>query len=117
REEEEIVLPVYAKYTDINKPEIVEMLLEHVQIRKGMTQLLADELTIEEMQALGVMLQSHIRKEEQVIFPMIEAALPEDEVKNLAPYLHIDLDLMNKYRPLYMLKCKEAYIYLVFRSF
>jgi len=88
REEEEIVLPVYAKYTDINKPEIVEMLLEHVQIRKGMTQLLADELTIEEMQALGVMLQSHIRKEEQVIFPMIEAALPEDELKNLAPYLH-----------------------------
>src|SRR5690625_7443537 len=37
REEEEIVLPVYAKYTGINKPEIVEMLLEHVQIRKGMT--------------------------------------------------------------------------------
>src|SRR5699024_11766657 len=77
-----IVLPFYEKYTDINKPEIIEMLLEHVQIRKGMTQLLADELTIEEMQALGVMLQSHIRKEEQVIFPMIEAALPEDELKN-----------------------------------
>src|SRR5699024_10534453 len=51
REEEEIVLHVYAKYSDINKPEIIEMLLEHVQIRKGMKQLLANELTLEEMRA------------------------------------------------------------------
>jgi len=30
RDEEEIVLPVYAKYADMNHPEIIEMLLEHV---------------------------------------------------------------------------------------
>src|SRR5699024_3227453 len=88
REEEEIVLPVYAKYTDINKPEIVEMLLEHVTIRSGMKQLLNDELTIEEMRNLGKLLQDHIRKEEQIIFPMIEKALPEIELEKLAPYLH-----------------------------
>src|SRR5699024_1742575 len=88
REEEEIVLPVYAKYSDINKPEIIEMLLEHVQIRKEMKQLLANELTIEEVRAIDVMQQGHISKEEQVIFTMIEAALPEEELKNLAPYLH-----------------------------
>src|SRR5699024_2666723 len=88
REEEEIVLPVYAKYSDINNPEIIAMLLEHVQIRKGMKQLLANELTLEEMRALGVMLQGHIRKEEQVILPMIEADVTEEELKNLAPYLH-----------------------------
>ncbi len=88
REEEEIVLPVYAKYTEINKPEIVEMLLEHVRIRSGIKQLLDDELELTEMRELGKLLQSHIRKEEQVIFPMIEAALPEDELEKLAPYLH-----------------------------
>src|SRR5699024_5543952 len=74
RVEDAIVVPVYAKYSDVNKPEIIVVLLEHVQITKGMTQLLANELTLEEMRALGVMLQGHIRKEEQVIFPMIEAA-------------------------------------------
>src|SRR5699024_7577458 len=77
REEEEIVLRVYAKYRYINKPEIIEMLLELVQIRKGIKQLLANELPLEELRSLGVMLQGYIRKEEQVIFPMIEAALPE----------------------------------------
>lgn len=88
REEEEIVLPVYAKYTDVNRPEIIDMLLEHVTIRSGMSQLQDDALTLEEMRALGQLLQAHIRKEEQVIFPMIEAAIPEDELTKLAPYLH-----------------------------
>lgn len=40
------------------------------------------------MRYLGKFLQSHIRKEEQVIFHMIEKALPEMELKKLAPYLH-----------------------------
>lgn len=88
REEEEIVLPVYAKYAEINKPEIVEMLLEHVTIRSGMKRLLDNDLTLNEMRELGKLLQNHIRKEEQVIFPMIEAALPEDALTTLAPYLH-----------------------------
>lgn len=88
REEEEIVLPVYAKYAEINKPEIIEMLLEHVTIRSGMKQVIDKELTLKEMHELGMLLQSHIRKEEQVIFPMIEACLPEDELDKLAPYLH-----------------------------
>src|SRR5699024_339955 len=51
REDDGIVLPPSAKYTDSNKRAIVELLLEHAPIRKGTTQLLAYELTIEEMQA------------------------------------------------------------------
>ncbi len=88
REEEEIVLPTYAKYADINKPEIIEMLLEHVTIRSGMKQLLEDQLTLAELRDLGVLLRNHIRREEQVIFPMIEKSLPEEELEKLAPYLH-----------------------------
>lgn len=88
REEEEIVLPTYARYGELNKPEIIEMLLEHVKIRSGMQLLLKNKLSTIEMRSLGTLLQSHIRKEEQIIFPMIEAILPEEELEMLAPYLH-----------------------------
>ncbi len=88
REEEEIVLPVYAKYAKLDKQEVIEMLLEHVLIRSGMQSLIANELTISEVRELGELLRTHIRKEERIIFPMIEKALPEAELKRLAPYLH-----------------------------
>lgn len=91
REEEEILLPAYAAYADIHQAEITDMLLEHITIRSGMQRLLEDELTEEEMRALGRLLQAHIRKEERILFPMIEAALPEEKLQQLAPYLH-DLD-------------------------
>ncbi|SES61851.1 Hemerythrin HHE cation binding domain-containing protein [Oceanobacillus limi] len=89
REEEEILLPAYAQYASVEQSEIIEMLLEHVQIRSQMTRLLeAEEYDIPSMQELGVLLESHIRKEERVIFPMIEKALPEEKLKELTPYLH-----------------------------
>lgn len=88
REEEEILLPAYAQYANLNEPVIVEMLLEHVTLRLGMSQLLKNELSAKEMRELGKQLESHIRKEERIIFPMIEKALPEDKLKELAPYLH-----------------------------
>lgn len=88
REEEEIVLPAYAQYADLNDPVIVEMLLEHVTLRLGMNKLLNNELSFAEMRELGKQLESHIRKEERIIFPMIEKALPEEKLNELAPYLH-----------------------------
>lgn len=88
REEEEILLPAYAEFADINQPEIIEMLLEHVVIRSKMNQLLHNALTLEEMRELGKLLEQHIRKEERVIFPMIEKALPEEKLIELTPYLH-----------------------------
>lgn len=88
REEEEILLPTYAEYAEIGQPEIVEMLLEHITIRSRMNKLVKNELTIEEMRELGILLEKHIRKEERVIFPMIERALPEEKLKELEPYLH-----------------------------
>lgn len=88
REEEEIVLPAYAEYANINDSVIVEMLLEHVTLRLGMNKLLNNELSEEEMRDLGKQLESHIRKEERIIFPMIEKALPEEKLQQLAPYIH-----------------------------
>lgn len=88
REEEEILLPVFAMYGDINQPKIIEMLLEHVTIRSGMQKLFADELAEAEIRELGALLHAHIRKEERILFPMMEEAIPEEKLQELAPYLH-----------------------------
>lgn len=89
REEEEIVLPTYAKYASINTPEIIELLLEHVKIRSLFEQIVdATKINTETMHELGILLDHHVRKEERVIFPMIEKALPEKVLAKIAPYLH-----------------------------
>lgn len=89
REEEEILLTAFAQYASIDRPEIIEMLLEHVEIRAMFDTLLRSEETdVSFMHKLGALLESHIRKEERVIFPMIEHALPEEKLRELAPYLH-----------------------------
>ena len=84
REEEELLLPVYAKYALLDQPEIIENLLEHVRIRSLVRQVL-EQLSVAEtlMHELGTLLEGHIRKEERVIFPMIEKALPEQELHKL----------------------------------
>jgi len=89
REEEEILLPGYAEYAEIDHPEIVTMLLEHVKIRSGINRLIEqEEDDVKEMHQLGELLEKHIRREERIIFPMIEKALPENKLVELAPYLH-----------------------------
>src|SRR5699024_1278248 len=51
REEEEILLPAYAQYADINDATVIDVLLEHVTIRSHMSKLLSKEgMNIEEMQ-------------------------------------------------------------------
>src|SRR5690625_2863611 len=42
REEEEILLPVYSEYADINDQIIIDMLLEHVKLRVGMNKLIKE---------------------------------------------------------------------------
>lgn len=40
------------------------------------------------MHELGDLLEKHVRKEERIIFPIIEKALPEDVLEEMAPYIH-----------------------------
>ncbi|MHB1684629.1 MAG: hemerythrin domain-containing protein [Bacilli bacterium] len=88
REEEEILLPVYSRYAPLDRPEISEMLLEHIRIRSLVDQIVTRQVESEAvMHELGVLLRDHIRKEERVIFPLIEAALPTDELERLATQL------------------------------
>lgn len=44
------------------------------------------------MRDLGQQLTTHVREEEREVFPMIEDALPENELQNLKPYLHLHKD-------------------------
>lgn len=89
REEEEILLPAYAQYANIDKPEITEMLLEHVSVRSLVDKIQKAETELEPMmRELGDLLESHVRKEERIIFPMIEEALPEQVLLELEPYWH-----------------------------
>jgi len=87
RDEEEILLATYAQYTSLEAPEIPEMLVEHVQIRALVQQVISDG-RIEDMHRLGNLLEQHIRKEERVIFPMIEEAVPVEVLKTLHPKFH-----------------------------
>jgi len=89
REEEEILLPAYARYASINEPVLVEMLLEHVQIRSLVRAIERGEDDVAaNIRSLGVLLEQHVRKEERIIFPLMEAALPEDVLIELKPYFH-----------------------------
>ncbi|MDL4841202.1 hemerythrin domain-containing protein [Aquibacillus rhizosphaerae] len=91
RDEEEVLLPIYALYGSIEQHEITEMLLEHVKIRSIIFQIFEKNEELEPlMNELGKLLEKHVRKEERVIFPMIEDALPDDVLEGLAPYLHRD---------------------------
>lgn len=92
REEEEILLPAYARYASPRHEEIIEMLIEHAQIRALVAAIDEggdhDRDLVTCIQELGDVLEKHVRREERVIFPMMEAALPEDVLKKLAPYFH-----------------------------
>src|SRR5699024_7417215 len=89
REEEEILVLAYEQYAEINDANVIDILLKYVTIRFHMSKLLSKEgMNIEEMQAFGALLESHIRHEERVVFPMIEQALPEEKLIELAPYFH-----------------------------
>lgn len=83
REEEEVLLPVFARYGDPSVPPVVRMLVEHVQIRKlvgDLARQMADAgiTSPDTMRALGTLLRDHIRHEEDVLFPLIEGAVPSE---------------------------------------
>lgn len=85
RVEEELLLPAYARHGDHDHPAVVRVLVEHVDLRRrGEDVAASTELDPGELRELGERLERHIRHEERVLFPLIEAALPEDELARLA---------------------------------
>ena len=95
REEEELLLPAYARRERIEEDAAVtRMLVEHARIRSGVAEL---ELVLQSsapgeslaalLGALGRLLHDHVRLEENEIFPRIEEALGEEELARLGAHL------------------------------
>ena len=81
RVEEEILLPAFARHAPAGHEAVVRVLVDHVEsagdLRAGTSPLL------ESLHELGEQLSAHIRHEERVLFPLIEAALPAAELDEL----------------------------------
>ena len=79
RVEEDVMLPWSARHLDPRDPAV------HVEIRRRANELTGDEHPDPaELNALRETLNDHVRHEERVLFPMIEEALPADELARLA---------------------------------
>jgi hemerythrin-like domain-containing protein len=93
REEEEVLLPVLARYGgDAGRGPVTEMLAQHAQIR-GLIMELSDEVSQgavkpETLEGIGELLETHIRLEEREVFPMIEEVLPEEGLTEVASRLN-----------------------------
>lgn len=88
REEEEILLPAYARHVPLESdPDAVRMLADHAAIRariEQLVELLKDDQPVEgALSELGRMLNGHVRLEENRLFPRIEKTLSEAELLSL----------------------------------
>jgi len=92
REEEEILLPAYARHASIREDkDVLRMLADHAEIRGLIGEMEAaldggrppDDMVV----ALGRRLQEHVRLEEDKIFPHMEKVLPESELRALGKHL------------------------------
>jgi len=86
REEEEVLLPAYARHTRLDRDaEVMRLLADHAEIRAAVLdfeQRLAAKVPIEaeELARVGKLLHDHVRLEENEIFPRIEKALGEERL-------------------------------------
>jgi hemerythrin-like domain-containing protein len=94
RKEEEVLLPVLARYGgDLGERPVLQMLAQHARIR-GLAMQLSDELEQDKVQEdtlrnLGEQLEAHIRLEERRVFPFIEETLPEHALQEVASRLEV----------------------------
>jgi hemerythrin-like domain-containing protein len=83
--EEQVLLPVAAARLPPEHEAVVRVLVDHVEIRRRADDLRDDTAPpVESLHELGDLLRCHIRHEERVLFPLIEAALPRRELAALA---------------------------------
>ena len=85
REEEEILLPAYARHVHLDADaDVMRMLAEHATIRAAIADieaLLESKQPVEEkISEVARLLHEHVRLEENVIFPRVEKVLREEEL-------------------------------------
>jgi hemerythrin superfamily protein len=92
REEEEILLPAYAVHVSLeNDQDVIRMLADHALIRAkigALILLLSKDESIEtQLGDLEMLLQNHVRLEENIIFPRLEQTLTETELQHVGQLL------------------------------
>jgi hemerythrin-like domain-containing protein len=86
REEEEVLLPAYARHTRLDgDADVMRILADHAEIRgavRDIEERLAAKtpMDAEEIGRLGKLLHDHVRLEENEVFPRIEKALGEKQL-------------------------------------
>lgn len=90
--EEECLLPVFGRHAGARHPEIIETLCQHVELRGLADAVAADGAAgtapaLETLRALGEGLRAHVRYEEGVLFPAVEAALDAPALARLIALL------------------------------
>ncbi len=87
RAEEELLLPAFARHAAPDDPDVVRVLVEHVELRRRAADLARGTVSCGELHALGALLHDHIRQEERMLFPRIEATLDAEELTALGAAL------------------------------
>lgn len=94
-QEEQFVLPLLARHQSPGGDEIAETLNQHSEIRRMIGELndrlMGQELIeAQQLAALGESIRRHIRFEENDLFPVIEASVPEEELRQMNEQLEQD---------------------------
>ena len=88
RSEEELLLPAVARHVPPTHEAVVRVLTDHVDLRRRALEIRGDDPPeCAALHELGDRLHAHIRHEERVLFPLIEAALTTEELIPLAEAL------------------------------
>lgn len=88
REEEELLLPAFARHAPPDDPDVVRVLVEHVEMRRRFADLAAaDAPDLDTLHELGRILHDHVRHEERTLFGRIEAVLTPEELGALGAAL------------------------------
>jgi len=81
RLEEELLLPAFARHAGADDPDLVRVLVDHVDIRRRIADLEnGGRVDVAALNALGESLRDHVRHEERTLFERIEGALDPDEL-------------------------------------
>lgn len=88
REEEEVLLAVFARHGgDLAAEPVQEMVADHARIRGLVMELLEEdhsgEVSTDTLREIGERLEAHIRLEERRVFPLVEAALPDEGLEEI----------------------------------
>ncbi len=79
RIEEEVLLPMWARFAEADPEHVARVAREHLEVRAAALAIAAGELELADFHRLGEGIHDHVRFEERVLFPLIEADLDAEQ--------------------------------------